>query len=416
MMKKIILMFILFYFSSQIAQGQWIIQQSGVTSALYDIEMINQFTGWSCGVGGTILKTTNGGTNWIQQMTNVPTKPLFGIHPVNENVVYAAGWFSTILKTTNGGDNWVAIENGGPPVYGNYFSVFFINELTGWIGENNIMGQGDVKKTTDGGISFFSSYTFGWPEDMYFKDSLNGIGVDGAATIHKTTNGGSSWTSFTIAGSGDLYRVSFINNFTGFTVASYTHKVYRTTNFGSNWSEISVVMDVQEALRSIKFSSDSIGWIGGNYSRLYKTTNQGINWQRENINTGYILNIASFNDSILWTCGPGGKIFHTTNGGEPLVGIQNISSEIPESFDLNQNYPNPFNSETIIEFSIKIKSNYKLEIINSLGRIVEILLNEELNPGSYKINFNANEIPSGLYFYRLSSENILETKKFILIK
>ena len=251
---------------------------------------------------------------------------------------------------------------------------------------------------------------------MYFKDSLNGIGVDGAATIHKTTNGGSSWTSFAIAASGDFYRVSFINNFTGFTVASYSHKVYRTTNFGSNWTEISIVLDVQEALRSIKISSDSIGWIGGNYSRLYKTTNQGINWQRENISTGYILNISSYNDSVLWTCGTGGKIFHTTNGGEPLVGIENTSSEIPGTFKLNQNYPNPFNSETIIEFSIKIKSNYKLEIINSLGRIIKILLNNELKPGSYKFNFNATEIASGLYFYRLSSENIVETKKFVLIK
>lgn len=415
-MKKAYLIFFLIQILILPVEAQWYTQHSGTTAALYDMEFINRNTGWICGTGGTIIKTTNGGTNWIQQITNVPSKPLFGIHPVNENVVYAVGWFSTILKTTNGGDNWVAIENGGPPVYGNYFSVFFYNELTGWIGENNTMGQGDVKKTTDGGKTFNSYYTFGWPYDLYFKDSLNGIGVSGAANIHKTTNGGLNWNSFQIAGSGDFNRISFINNNTGFVVGEYSHKVYKTIDFGSNWNEIAVVEDVMEALYSIRFSSDSTGWIGGNYSRLYKTTNQGINWKRENISTGYIFNIASFNDSILWTCGNGGKIFHTTNGGEPLVGIQNISTEIPESFKLNQNYPNPFNSETIIEFSIKIKSNYKLEIINSLGRIIKILLNNELKPGSYKFNFNATEIASGLYFYRLSSENIVETKKFVLIK
>jgi len=109
----------------QNAHAQWMQQQSGVSSPLYDIEMIDKNTGWSCGVGGVILKTTNGGTNWMQQVTNVPTKPLLGIHPVNDSVVYSVGWFGTILKTTDGGENWLAIQNG---VFGdgNYFCVFFM--------------------------------------------------------------------------------------------------------------------------------------------------------------------------------------------------------------------------------------------------------------------------------------------------
>ncbi|MBK8384118.1 MAG: YCF48-related protein [Ignavibacteria bacterium] len=124
-MKNLLVILFFIQLSNLTSQAQWFTQQSGVTNHLYDMEFINRNTGWICGTGGTILKTTNGGTNWIQQVTNVPTKPLFGIHPVNENVVYAVGWFSTILKTTNGGNNWIAIEDGGPPVYGNYFSVFF---------------------------------------------------------------------------------------------------------------------------------------------------------------------------------------------------------------------------------------------------------------------------------------------------
>jgi len=412
-MKKIILIILFIHCSFIIAESQWIQQTSGVTLTLYDIEMINRNTGWICGDGGIILKTTNSGTNWNIQTTNVPGKPLLGIHPVNDSVVYSVGWFGTILKTTNGGENWIAIQNGVSGD-GNYFCVFFINEMTGWISVN-VMSHGEVKKTTDGGNTFTSSYTFGWPEDMYFKDSLNGLGVSGGS-VHRTINGGGTWQTFQIANGGDFKKVSFINKNTGYVVGEYTHKVYRTFDFGLNWNEISIIEDVAEASRSVKFSSDSIGWIGGNYNRLFKSTNGGYNWKRENISTGYILSISSFSDSLLWTCGTGGHIFHTTSGGQPLVGIENISTKIPNAFLLKQNYPNPFNSETNIEFDIKISGNYKFEIINSLGKIEEVLFSREFKNGSYKFRYNSEKLSSGFFIYRLSSENYIESKKFILLK
>ncbi len=412
-MKKIILSILVFFSLTQNAQAQWMTQQSGVTNHLYDMEFIHKNTGWICGTGGVILKTTNGGTNWIQQITKVPDKPLFGIHPVNENVVYSVGWFGTILKTTNGGENWIAIENGVVGD-GNYFCVFFINETTGWIGENNNTGQGDVKKTTDGGLTFTSSYTFGWPYDLYFKDSLNGVGVDGAATIHRTTNGGNNWQSFAISGSGDFYRVSFINNYTGFVIGGTTEILYKTTNFGQSWNNIGFIPNVTGYSTSIDFINDKVGWVGGT-NGIYKTINAGQEWIKQ-IGTGVIYTITAVTDSLVWGCSNLGRIWHTTNGGDTLTLINQISENIPESFKLMQNYPNPFNSETNIEFSIRIKNKYKLEILNTLGIVAEILINEELNEGKYKYNFNADKFTSGVYYYRLSSKNSIQTKKFILIK
>ena len=171
-----------------------------------------------------------------------------------------------------------------------------------------------------------------------------------------------------------------------------------------------------EALYSIRFSSDSTGWIGGNYSRLYKTTNQGINWKRENISTGYIFNIASFNDSILWTSGNGGKIFHTTNGGEPLVGIQNISTEIPESFKLNQNYPNPFNPSTNIQYDISNDNSVTIKIYNLPGKEVMSLVNDFKKAGRYIISFNGSDLASGVYYYKITSGKFEQVRKMILIK
>ena len=83
---------------------------------------------------------------------------------------------------------------------------------------------------------------------------------------------------------------------------------------------------------------------------------------------------------------------------------------------LNQNFPNPFNSTTNIRFSIINKSKYKLEIFNSLGKKVNNAFEQELDKGNYGIMYDAQDLSTGVYFYRLSGDVFSETKKFILIK
>ncbi len=85
-------------------------------------------------------------------------------------------------------------------------------------------------------------------------------------------------------------------------------------------------------------------------------------------------------------------------------------------FNLKQNYPNPFNPTTTIQFSIAEKSNVKLTITDMLGREIQTLVNDELSAGSYNYNFNANNLPSGVYFYRLDAGKFSSVKKMILMK
>ncbi len=99
-----------------------------------------------------------------------------------------------------------------------------------------------------------------------------------------------------------------------------------------------------------------------------------------------------------------------------MVNITSTGNEVPDKFALYQNYPNPFNSQTTIEFDIKDKGNYRLVIYDCLGRKREELINEYLNKGSYIIAYNADKLSSGVYFYRLSSEKVSITNKFLLIK
>jgi len=97
------------------------------------------------------------------------------------------------------------------------------------------------------------------------------------------------------------------------------------------------------------------------------------------------------------------------------VNITNTSSEIKD-FSLNQNYPNPFNPETKISYSIPNKSDVKIAIYNNMGKEVAKYIYENQAAGSYEINWNAKDLPSGVYYYKLISENFSDTKKMILLK
>ncbi len=89
---------------------------------------------------------------------------------------------------------------------------------------------------------------------------------------------------------------------------------------------------------------------------------------------------------------------------------------LPTEFSLSQNYPNPFNPSTNINFSIPEASFVNLKIFDVLGKEVAILVNERLNAGNYNYNFNANGLPSGVYFYRLRAGSFVSTKKMILMR
>lgn len=103
-------------------------------------------------------------------------------------------------------------------------------------------------------------------------------------------------------------------------------------------------------------------------------------------------------------------------GNRSAIGIQPISTEVPQRFELKQNYPNPFNPVTNIEFSI-VKSGFvNLVIFNALGQEVSTLVNQDLKAGSYKYDFNASGLPSGTYYYRLTSGDFTQTNKMILVK
>jgi hypothetical protein len=101
---------------------------------------------------------------------------------------------------------------------------------------------------------------------------------------------------------------------------------------------------------------------------------------------------------------------------EPSTSVEEYGNTIPDKFVLNQNFPNPFNPTTTIRFSITETDLITLKIYNSIGEEVAELVNQILPTGSYKLDWNAENIPSGAYFYTLTTDSFRDTKKMILLR
>jgi hypothetical protein len=102
--------------------------------------------------------------------------------------------------------------------------------------------------------------------------------------------------------------------------------------------------------------------------------------------------------------------------GQPGFSGTNTVRTVPKEFKLEQNYPNPFNPTTTIQFAVPSVSDVKLEVFNILGQKVSTLVNRRMKAGMHTVNFNAANLSSGVYFYRLQSGSFVQTKKMMLVK
>jgi hypothetical protein len=122
-------------------------------------------------------------------------------------------------------------------------------------------------------------------------------------------------------------------------------------------------------------------------------------------------------DSCLsvWSTNTGGGLY-STYGCEGYVGISQNGTTVPTDFSMSQNYPNPFNPVTNIKFSIPQASFVKLVVYDVTGKQVAELVNKQMNAGSFTADFDASHLSSGVYFYRISTDNFTDVKKMMLIK
>ena len=469
-MKKLIFLSL---FIPALLFSQWTEQTipSGV-GVLLTIDFADSTTGVAAGYKivsqpeGRAIYTTNGGVDWYLAQLPDSSRSFLTVQLLNSTTGYCAGasnisgdYLSTdtrgmFIKTTNSGHTWFSYGNLPQGIYYLY-GMYFVDLSTGYISAQNNPNQTSgetIYKTTNGGLSWILSYsdpgTLGL-ENIYFINNSTGFAVGKASTndtvyssqglIIKTTNSGVNWSRQLFYNMSTFTDISMINSTTGFACGGSNPSViirgtiYKTTNTGQNWVKLNFQLEPAR-FGGIEFlpSSGTGICFGEKYDSLHicektiisKTTDYGNNWQ-----TYYMENSQFFNSesnmlsSTNWyICGgtfATARILHTTNGG--AIGIEPISSEIPNQFSLSQNYPNPFNPSTKIKFDLPAVGqrhafDVRLIIYDVLGREIATLVNEELNPGMYEVTWDASSYPSGVYFYKLVTQDFSETKKMVLIK
>ena len=401
-----------------IAFSQWVSVSSGTSSFLNSAQQITTTINYAAGFSGTVLKSTNNGQNWTS-LTSPSSSNINKIYfpPTGTATTGWAGSVSGLYKTTDGGGNWVQQLTSVVIA-----DVFFLDLNTGFA----LNTAQTVRKTTDGGTSFAAqnftsngavhgnSFSQGSSTTLYI------LGIDNtndSSYVYKSTNSGANWSQ-AFRTPGLYYTMAFVSATTGIMCGD-AGAMKRTTNGGANWSAINT--GTANVLQGILYISTTKVYVSGTNGTILKSTDGGLSWSPQTTNTAATLrSICMFpTDDIGFVVGSGGLILRTTNGG--LSAITPNSNEIPSGYSLSQNYPNPFNPSTKISFNIpssgsSVSRVVQLKMFDMLGREVALLVNEALQPGSYEIEFDAKDLPTGTYFYRLTTDGFTETKKMILIK
>jgi photosystem II stability/assembly factor-like uncharacterized protein len=381
----------------------WYLQNSNQTGQLKGIQMISPTEGWACGDAGAMLHTLNAGNTW--SLITLTGSDLHQIVFKDASTGIVVGDNGTVFTTTNGGTNWVS-KNSSTSL-----------QLRGacFAGGSTFFAVGDdgaAVKSTDNGNTW-TTLNSGTTERLLCVTAFDQnvwVGARNGLMLF-SNNGGTSFTLMSNPATDDIKDIQFINGSIGFAGGSNSFFMY-TSNGGVNWTSRSTGILV--GLNGLHFVDQNVGWTVGGAGTLYSTTNAGLNWTAITTPTSQDLNsIHSFDGTNGWTVGNLGVIISNYT---PPTNVENEKNILPNSLVLEQNYPNPFNPSTKIKFSIPEQSNTIIKVYNTVVSEVAILLNEVKQPGTYEVDFNASDLPSGAYFYSIETDNFREVNKMILLK
>jgi photosystem II stability/assembly factor-like uncharacterized protein len=387
----------------------WNNQSSVTRNNLYEVCFADKYYGMALGVepwefGAHILiRTTDGGNNWLLA-TEVSSHNAVSLADSNNGI--AVG-FDIISKTTDGGITWEHQDFPGKRFYG--VSYIDANHAT------TVGNGGIIFHTTDGGENWIEQKS-NTTQDLIVvccTDSNHGVAVGYSGTVLLTNDGGNAWSQPPSGTSEELRSVSFGDSLHGWIVFNETGCVLKTSDGGFSW--IQKTIGTTE-LYDVSFSDPDNGTVVGAEGTILRTTDGGNTWIQQTSGTTDGLWRVWFTDPDNGTAvGGTGLILRTTNGGVSFIEENQINA-FPTNYTLTQNYPNPFNPNTKIKYSIPQSSNVVIKVYDILGNEIETLVNEERPTGTYEITWYAENLPSGVYFYRLQAGDYVETKKMVLLR
>lgn len=402
------------------------------------IDFYDSTHGWIESWNG-IRRTTDGGRVWSEPFTK--------LNAVVESIKFfnrKEGWAvasnftptAAVYKSTDSGKTWQEL-------YRNDRIRFYGKAIT----RNKVIAAGlkdyntplpdtaVIVRTTDGGTTFkeeaYLDSPFVYFRTLDFTDSLHGWiygEYDSTGTSIYVTNGMFLWTS---DGGGSWKKINvmdptfrfkaicFIDSINGW---AWSSSFYRTSNGGKNWLEIWKPPQVNyrdPSFTKIFFLDSLSGWAcgdgfiyGGARELIWKTEDGGYSWKEESVGLSrYAYDIKMLSKTLGYVAADEVVLKYGA-----ITDVSMPPHKIPPGYRLKDNYPNPFNPSTTIGYELPERTRVELKVYDVLGKEIAILVSEEQGAGVYSKEFDARGLPSGIYFYEITTKNFERVKQMMLLK
>lgn len=329
------------------------------------------FAGNSGAVVGSVFRSSNNGENWTNVLTTL-YGPYFGV--IASTLFAGSCGGGPIRRSTDYGDNWEPVNNG-------------------------------ITQSTVQAFGSFNSEIFAATQDF------------GSSRLFRSIDLGDHWTETGYSGNAIL---SINKNENAIFVGTQTEgnihgSMYYSTDDGQNWTNTGLDNYIGLSgcdIKSILSVGDKI-FVGTNGLGVFLYTSNGSGWANVGLESKAAWQLIIVGDEMIAATSFG---VWKRPLSEMITNVEEQTNSGQPNYFLHQNYPNPFNPITTINYSLPNSVFVKLVVFNSIGQEIAKLVNETIAAGNHKVEFDASNLSSGIYFYKLQAGSFVETKKMILLK
>jgi photosystem II stability/assembly factor-like uncharacterized protein len=375
-----------------------------------------------------VYRSTDEGNSWFPIAYYLGGSHRFSFLANNNQLILGTtieiAYLGMLFRSTDKGEGWEYFHEGIPLIHPSYP---YIQVVLGMAVNSNgdlfaaLNTEGAYRRlTTDTSWHFINSDI---PDTNIFSICVNSNDLVFAGYrngyIYKSDDNGETWVQ-SLSGIQD-YTVELLKSDGEYVFAilhnwNYPYQDsslgYYSNDNGNNWIDLNI-SGVGSRVNSIGFYNGIIV-IGTDTSGVFVSSNFGNNWiaSNEGLSDKTIKGIVVLPDGLL-LCGTENEGIYLANLNPTNVHNTNNTAM---RYSIFQNYPNPFNPNTIIKYYVPQTSQVQIKVFDVLGNEIETLVNEEKPAGTYEITWNAENLPSGVYFYQINAGGFVEAKKMALIK
>jgi photosystem II stability/assembly factor-like uncharacterized protein len=403
-------------FRSMDQGSSWTAVNNGFSSSFINTLLFYNNRLFASTEGLGLYVSPDGGTTWTPSGAGITTPNIQSLAAFGSTMY--AGSDAGVFVSTDTAKSWTPINNG-------LFQPFFRVNMLG-------MYDSTLFAATAGGLFLSTNRGTNWAaaNNVFLRSGVyslaqndSGIYAGCAIGVYRSTDKGGNWAAFNNGmpvGNSTPLNV-FALTADAFAVCAATDSgVYVRSTEASVWNR--PLLGTSNGLASAEILVQGVILVATQNS-VFRSTDHGNTWMDVGAGLpGAAIWAFAQNDTTLIAATFGSGIWELWQ--RPLsqfVLVEGVAKpEIPNQFRLSQNYPNPFNPSTTIRYQIPEASKVTIRVYNLLGQNIATLVNEQKNAGDYSVEWNAENVPSGVYFYRTeavsASKRFVDVKKMILLK